>query len=123
MESKKVLIIDDEVTLQKTLSEVLTQDGFNVSAALDGEKGVAVAKNIAPDIILLDIIMPRMNGFKVLEEIKGNNKTKNVPVLVLTNLDGEKEAKKMIDLGAKDYLIKASHSLGDIVKRIKDILE
>lgn len=119
--NKKVLIIDDEVTLQKTLSEVLSQEGFAVSSSMDGENGLELAKNLIPDIILLDIIMPRLNGFKVLEELKKSAETKEIPVLILTNLDGESEAKKMLQSGAVDCMVKSNHGLEDIVAKIKEI--
>lgn len=123
MKNKRILIIDDEVTLQKTLSEILSQEGFEVSGALDGESGLGLARNLVPNIILLDIIMPRLDGFKVIEELKKNAETKDIPVLVLTNLDGETQAKKMTNAGIAGYLIKSNYSLEDIVKKIKEIVK
>lgn len=119
MDNKKILIIDDEITLQKTLSEVLAQEGFLPSSALDGEKGLELAINLIPSLILLDIIMPRLDGFKVLEELKKNAETKDIPIIILTNLEGEAEAKKMLRMGAVDYLIKSNYSLDDLINKIK----
>ncbi|MFH1175149.1 MAG: response regulator [bacterium] len=118
---KKILIIDDEITLQKALSEILSQDEFVVLSAIDGENGLKMAKEEMPSAILLDIIMPRMDGFKVLEELKKTAKTKKIPVLVLSNLEGDKEAEKMLELGAAEYLVKANNGLEDIAKKIKEI--
>ncbi len=120
--AKKILFVEDEPTLQKAVGEILTQEGFQVFSALDGEKGLELIKKEKPDLILLDLILPKKDGFEVLKEMKENEELKNIPVIVLTNLEGMGDVEKALSLGATTYLIKANYELGDVVKRIKQIL-
>lgn len=119
---KKILLIEDESALQKTLGGVLTQEGYEVSSALDGEIGLRTAKAIKPDLILLDLILPKMNGFEVLKALKEDEETKGIPIIVLTNLEGVEDVDKAISLGAKNYLVKAQYSLAEVLEKIKGIL-
>ncbi len=120
--AKKILFVEDEPTLQKAVGEILTQEGFQVFSALDGEKGLELIKKEKPDLILLDLILPKKDGFEVLKEMKENEELKNIPVIVLTNLEGMGDVEKALSLGATTYLIKANYELGDVVKGIKQIL-
>lgn len=119
---KKILFIEDEGALQKVVGEVLTQEGYRVSSALDGEKGLAEAKSSHPDLILLDLILPKVDGFSVLKELKENPDTQDIPVIVLTNLETAKDIEKILALGATTYLVKANYRLEDIVVKIKEVL-
>jgi len=119
---KKILLIEDESALQKTLGEVLNQAGYETSSALDGEIGLRMAKESKPDLILLDLILPKLHGFEVLKELKGNKETADIPVIVLTNLESMTDIEKAIELGAKGYLVKAQYSLEEIVQKIKEVL-
>lgn len=119
MKKKTILIIDDEITLQKSLAEVLTQEGFCVESALDGKEGVKMAERISPDLILLDIIMPKKDGFQVFKEISKKNK---VPVMILSNLEETGEVKKMLKMGAVGYLVKSNYSLEGIAEKIKNLI-
>ncbi|MBI3684921.1 response regulator [Candidatus Azambacteria bacterium] len=118
----KVLFIEDETTLQKTLSEILKSSGFSVQNAYDGEAGLALAKKSRPNIILLDLILPKMDGFAVLAELKKDEQLKDTPVIVLTNLEAVEDVEKVIALGATTYLVKANYDLPEIVAKIKEIL-
>ena len=120
---KKILFIEDEPTLQKAINKFLENEGYEIISAIDGELGVKMAKKTLPNLILLDLILPKMNGFEVLKELKKNESTKNIPVIVLTNLEGSADVEKAISLGAKDYLIKANYELSEISKKIKKSLE
>ncbi len=120
---KKVLFIEDEPALQKALSVSLKAQGFEVLSAFDGESGLNMVKESGPDLVLLDLILPKMDGFTVLEELKKLPETKNTPVIVLTNLDDTEDVQKVLDLGATNYLIKASYNTEDIANKIKEILE
>ncbi len=120
--AKKILFIEDEPNLQKTMEKILVQEGFEILGALDGEKGLELIKKEKPDLILLDLILPKKDGFEVLKEMKENEELKNIPVIVLTNLEGMGDVEKALSLGATTYLIKANYELGDVVKRIKQIL-
>jgi len=93
----------------------------NVAAA-DGEKGLVLAVGSAPDIILLDIMLPKMNGFEVLEKLKADKRTVGIPVLLLTNLNQKNEVERGLALGAEDYLIKAHFMPSEVVTKIKKIL-
>lgn len=116
---KVILFIEDESALQKTVGEALSQEGYRVVAALDGEIGLRLAKEKHPDLILLDLIMPKLNGFEVLKKLKGDFATKETTVIVLTNLEGVADIDKAIELGATTYLVKTQYSLEELVQKIK----
>jgi len=120
---KKILFIEDEPTLQKTVGEVLSQEGFEVLEALDGESGIAMAKRERPDLVLLDLILPKKNGFEVLEELKKDPETANIKIIVLTNLEGSEEVERALELGATNYLVKANYELEEIVAKVKELLK
>ena len=120
--AKKILFIEDEPNLQNTMEKILIQEGFEILGALDGEKGLELIKKEKPDLVLLDLILPKKDGFEVLKEMKENEELKDIPVIVLTNLEGMGDVEKALNLGATTYLIKANYELDDVVKRIKQIL-
>ena len=117
---KTILLIEDEPTLQKTLSLALTQEGYEVKSALDGEIGLRLARESRPDLILLDLILPKLDGFEVLDELKKDDATKDVPVIVLTNLESTQDIEKALALGATNYLVKANYDLKDVIEKVKD---
>jgi len=119
---KKVLFIEDESALQKTFGDILKQERYEMISALDGETGLRLAKTQKPDLILLDLILPRVNGFEVLKKLKEDKETKDIPVIVLTNLEGIGDVDKAIELGATTYLVKAQYSLEEVVQKIKQAL-
>jgi len=118
----KILFIEDETALQRTLSAVMEQAGHIVTNAYDGENGLELAQEAVPDLILLDLILPKMDGFSVLEKLKGDEKTKDIPVIVLTNLESVDDVEKVIGLGATTYLVKANYDLDDIAGKINEVL-
>jgi len=93
-----------------------------MTSALDGEVGLRLAKTKKPDLILLDLILPKINGFDVLKQLKEDPDTKEIPVIVLTNLEGMQDIEKVIGLGATTYLIKANYSLVEVMEKIKKAL-
>ena len=115
----KILFVEDEPNLQKTISEVLVQEGYKVFAAGDGEEGLKIAKQEKPNLILLDLILPKKDGFEVLKELKADNDLKDIPVIVLTNLEGVGDVEKALTLGATTYLVKANYDLEDVLKTVK----
>lgn len=119
---KKILFIEDESVLQKTIGEILTQEGYEVISALDGELGLKLAEEKTPDLILLDLILPKMNGFEVLKSIKSKDEIKDIPVIVLTNLEGMENIDKVISFGAKTYLVKTQYSLEEVLEKVKKAL-
>ncbi|OGZ19159.1 MAG: hypothetical protein A2Z68_01040 [Candidatus Nealsonbacteria bacterium RBG_13_38_11] len=116
---KTILFVEDEFTLQKTLGEVLRKEGYLVVSALDGEIGLRMAKEKKPDLILLDLILPKMNGFEVLKKIKEDEEIKDVPIIVLTNLESMEDIQKALELGAATYLVKANYGLEEVLEKIK----
>jgi DNA-binding response OmpR family regulator len=118
-----ILFIEDEPTLQKAIGRFLEEEGYKVRSALDGELGLEVAKKEKPALILLDLILPKKDGFEVLKELKENETTKNIPVIVLTNLEGSTDIEKALSLGATTYLVKANYELEEVAKKIKETLE
>ena len=119
---KKILFIEDESALQKTFGDILKQEGYEMISALDGETGIRLAKTQKPDLILLDLILPRAHGFEVLKKLKEDKITRDIPVIVLTNLEGIGDIDKAIELGATTYLVKAQYSLEEVVKKIQKAL-
>ena len=119
---KTILFIEDESALQKTFGEILNQEGYQIFSALDGEIGLRLAKEKKPDLILLDLILPKINGFEVLQKIKEDKETKDIPVIVLTNLERIEDVDKAIELGATTYLIKANYNLEEVMEKIKKAL-
>jgi len=122
-EKKKILIIEDDRSLQSALVEIIQQEGFETESAFDGEEGLAKIRSFGPDLILLDIILPKKDGFDLLSEIKKDEALKNIPVLVLTNLEEVNNIQKALDLGANSYLVKSDFSLKDIVEKVRAILK
>ena len=119
---KHILLVEDDEFLAELYATKLNLEGFEVSLASDGEKGLKLIKEENPDLVLLDIIMPKMDGFEVLKQIKSDKKTKSIPVILLTNLSQKDEVKKGLELGAVDYLIKAHFMPSEVVKKIKGAL-
>ena len=119
----KILFIEDEISLQTTLGGALKEAGFEIENAYDGETGLKTAQTSKPDLILLDLILPKMDGFQVLKDLKSGSETKDIPVIVLTNLESADDVGKVIALGATTYLVKSNYELGDIVEKIKEILK
>jgi len=119
---KNILFIEDESVLQKTVGSALKQEGYKVISATDGESGFNTAKSRKPDLILLDIILPKINGFEVLKKLKETPETKDIPVIILTNLERISDIDKALESGATTYLIKVDYSLEEIVKKVKKAL-
>jgi len=119
---KKILFIEDESVLQKTFEKTLREEGYEMISALDGETGFNLAKSQKPDLILLDLILPKINGFEVLEKLKKEPATKEIPVIILTNLERMSDIDKALELGATTYLVKVDYSLEEVVEKIKKTL-
>jgi DNA-binding response OmpR family regulator len=118
-EKKKILIIEDDEFVRKLYREQLQHEGFDFVEAINGVEGVEKARSEHPDLILLDLMLPKMNGFDALVEIKDDKTTKNIPIFVLSNLGQQSDMQIALALGTEDYLIKSDHRLSEVVKRIK----
>ncbi len=118
-----VLIIEDDKFLSELMSTKLSKEGFTVTLATDGELGLQKVSEVKPQIILLDIMLPGMNGFDVLEGIKKLGEPLSaIPVIIMSNFGQESKVQKGLELGAKDFLVKANFTTGEIVDKIKSIL-
>jgi DNA-binding response OmpR family regulator len=117
-----VLIVEDDPFLSNIYQTKFDMEGFKVSTSDNGQSGLDDAKKKKPDIILLDILLPKMDGFTVLEHLKGDPEVKDIPVLLLTNLGQKDDVEKGLKLGAADYLIKAHFKPQETVDKVKKIL-
>jgi DNA-binding response OmpR family regulator len=117
-----VLIVEDDNFLADLYRTKFTLEGFTVFSAYDGEKGLELAIKNVPQIILLDLMLPKMSGFAVLEALKADSKLKNIPVILLTNLSQKADVDKGLALGANDYLIKAHFMPVEVVAKVKKLL-
>ncbi|MBT6691123.1 response regulator [Candidatus Parcubacteria bacterium] len=122
MENKKILIVEDDDFLLQMYVTKLELENFKVTGAINGVQGLKAAQRDKPDLMLLDLNLPEMDGFEVLERLKADDDTKDIPVLVLTNYAQKDNIDRCLELGAKDYLIKAHFVPSEVIKKIKDIL-
>jgi len=118
----KILIVEDEPELLQVLSDTLKQEEFKVIEAKNGVEGLEAILNSKPDLILLDILMPVMDGIAMLKEIKINEAFKNIPVIVLTNYSDTQKIAEAMELGAYGYLIKINLKNNDLVKNVRNAL-
>ncbi len=119
---KKVVLVEDDSLMSGILATHLIGDGFTVISVTDGAKAFERIQVEQPDIVLLDIILPGIGGFDILQKLKQDESTKAIPVLILSNLGSKEEMKRGIDLGAVGYLIKASTMVEEIVANMKNVL-
>lgn len=118
----KILIIEDDPLISKLYREAFSFENYLVVVASDGEEGIKLAKNEKPTLILCDIMMPKMNGIQVLEALKADELTKNIPVVMLTNLDREVDATESLTRGAVKYIIKSDYTPKQITDMVKEII-
>lgn len=121
-QKKKVLIVEDDIFLSNIYSKKFSSEGYEVISAGDGKKGLNLAKQKKPDIVLLDLMLPSMDGFQVLEEIRKDEEIKDTPVILLTNINDQDGIKKGYDLGAKDYIIKTFFTPSEVVEKVRKFL-
>ena len=119
----KILIIEDDKFLRELIMQKVKTEGYEVVGATDGEEGLKMAGEENPNLILLDLILPTMDGFEVLRKLKEQESTKNIPVIILSNLGQKEDIDKGMELGAKDYMIKAHFTPGEITEKIKSIVK
>ncbi len=118
----KILIIEDEEVLAKVIQEKLEKTGDEVTVAADGETAVTIARKFVPDIVVLDLLLPKQSGFEVLRILKADEALKMIPVVVVSNLGEDRDIKRALDLGAVDYFVKSEHPINEIIEKIKSIL-
>lgn len=118
----KIAIIEDDPTINQMYRMKFEATSFEVQLASDGEQGVALVKTFRPDLILLDMQMPKMNGYEALKEIRSHDWGKDIPVIILTNLGEEEAPKELRDLGIENYIVKADLTPSQVVERVKETL-
>jgi len=114
----KILICEDETTLAKVLQEKFEREEFSAITVSNGDEIIPSAKKINPDIILLDLVMPKLDGLQALALMKKDNDLKNIPVIVLSNLNDDEKIKKALALGAIDYVVKSNHPINEVVEKV-----
>lgn len=120
--AKKILLVEDDEMLHGMYTQKFKHQGYEVLSAYNGADGVKLAETDRPDLILLDVIMPKMDGFVALKKIRKNPLTTKTPVILLTNLGQEEDVRKGRELGANDYFIKANHTPQEVVDKVKALL-
>lgn len=121
-EKYKILLIEDEPELAGLFSISLQQAGFQMEVLPDGENAVSLIKKMKPDLVLLDLIIPKKDGYEILKEIKGDQAIKGVLIYVFSNLTQKAEIERAMKLGAKDYLIKSDYTPSKLVEKVNEIL-
>ena len=118
-----VLVVEDEDFLVRALKDNLTSEGYSVAVAMDGEAAFDELKKKKPNLVLLDILLPKKNGFDVLKEIRQSPEWQLIPVVMLSNLGEDSEIKKALELGANDYFVKSQHPIQEVMDKVKEYLE
>ncbi|SRR6266403_1594447 len=118
----KILIVEDDSLMSRMYQKIFTFEGYEVEIAGDGEEGFEKAKTTKPTIMLLDVMMPKMNGLQALEKLKLDPETKAIPVIMLTNLAGQQDAETAMTKGAIKYIIKSEHEPKEVANIVKEIL-
>ena len=121
--TQKILLVEDEFKVSKIYREHLERAGYNVFVAHDGQEGLMMAKNSLPDIILLDIIMPVMDGIEMLKKLKADSGLASIPVVILTNLDTTEGVEAALKAGGTNYLIKSNYSLAQLEVKVREVFK
>ncbi len=116
---KKILIVEDEDIIIDLLEKKLVQEGYEVLTAHNGEEGLKMVKEIKPDIVLLDIVMPKKSGYEVMEEMNKDPELKKIPIIIISNSGQPVELDKAKELGAKDWLIKTEFDPNEVAEKVK----
>ena len=121
--SQKILIIEDDAFLHELCKKKFVDKGYEVVSAFSGKEGISRVQKEMPSLILLDLLLPEMDGLDLLEQLKGDPKTKDTPVIIMSNYSDRERVQKGLELGAEDYIIKAHFTPEDIVKKVADTLQ
>ncbi len=119
---KNILIIEDDDFFRELLRKKLSSE-FTILEAVDGEKGVKAIKEKKPDLVLLDLLLPNVDGFGVLSQTKADSTVAAIPIIILSNLGQQEDIERAIKLGAKDFLIKSQFDIDQVIEKIKNILK
>ncbi|RLC39804.1 MAG: response regulator [Candidatus Nealsonbacteria bacterium] len=119
----KILIVEDDKFLRELIARKLTAENYQISEAIDGEEGLKKIKEEKPDLVLLDLILPGIDGFEVLSRIKEDPSLASIPVIILSNLGQREDVERGMKLGAVDYLVKAHFTPNEIIEKVKAALK
>jgi DNA-binding response OmpR family regulator len=119
---KSILVVEDDRFLRELMSQKLIREGFKTILAVDGEEGLKKIKEEKPGLVLLDLILPGIDGFEVLTKVKADPEISQTPIIILSNLGQREDVERGMKLGATDYLIKAHFTPGEIIEKIKNII-
>lgn len=122
-EPARILLAEDDRILRRAGEATLRKKGYSVITAVDGEDALAKARAHKPDLILLDVMMPKLQGFEVLSQLKDDPSTRNIPVIMLSNLEREADIRKAMEAGARDYVVKSSVQLDQLTAKIAEVLD
>lgn len=122
MDNNKVLLVEDDKFLREILAQKISAQQMEIQAATDGANALEILKTFKPNLIILDLLLPDIDGFGVLAKIKENTDLAKIPVVVLSNLDKPEDMQKAQDLGAKDFMVKSNFSINEIVNKAKEML-
>ncbi|MBL7155035.1 MAG: response regulator [Candidatus Portnoybacteria bacterium] len=120
---KKILIIEDEKFLLEMYQSRFEKEGYRVFTAINGQPGLELAQKEKPDLIILDILMPEMDGYEVIKKLKENSQTEKIPILVLSNLGQPEEINQGLKLGADDYIIKTDLTPSELINKVERMLK
>ena len=116
----KIVLVEDDQILSKVIYEELKEAGYDVDRVFDGEEGLKIIRSKKPNLVLLDIVLPKRTGFDVLKDLKASPITKDIPVIIFTMLGRDEDIKKGLKLGANDYIVKSQHAIAEIIEKIND---
>ena len=121
--AKTILIVEDDKFLRELIAQKLVKEGYEISEAIDGEEGIKKIKEEKPSLVLLDLILPGIDGFEILSKMKEDPALAQIPVIILSNLGQKEDVERGLKLGAVDYLIKAHFTPGEIIEKVKNVLK
>ena len=123
MAMMKILIVEDDAFIYEIIARELAKAGYEIKGAYDGEQALVLASAEKPDLILLDLLIPKKNGFEVLEALKANPELAKVPVIVLSNLGQQKDIDRAMNIGAATFLVKVNFTPQDVLAKIESVLK
>lgn len=118
----KILVVEDDPLMSRMYQKIFTFEGYEVELAGDGEEGIEKTRSLKPTLVLLDVMMPKMNGLQVLEKLKADPETKGIPIVMLTNLAGQQDAETAMAKGAVKYIVKSEYEPKQVTSMVKEIL-
>jgi len=120
---RKILLVEDDSMIVEMYKLRFEEEGFEVTVTDKGTEAIKLAESLKPDIILLDIILPEVDGFNILQTLKSETKTKNLPILLLTNLAQESDRERAMAMGANDYYVKSQHTPSDVLQKVMELIK